>query len=290
MAAHQLTMKDLVLSAQKVLQFEHDHPEVVKGKKRGTFDHVQFFETMSKRTYSRDESWGQWMDFIEYSRRMERKRGWTVGQSSAKWKWWLQQPGIKSDMKGEDPGFEQRILLPKGDFAIIGTDTIEEKAIQIVGRRQKSISTEAFRSGLDNLGTGHQGVGGDFHSGVGSASLASVLSSSGAGTAFARAGSQPGLIELANAAAAKGEAELAARQAAVDRQEEAEAAAENGGSKRGAGQAAARGLGVTACANLSEAYRPGRSPAEEARGRLRYNSHAVAHGLTRQILMCSFEY
>ena len=231
MAAHQLTMKDLLLSAQKVLQFEHDHPEVVKGKKRGTFDHVQFFETMSKRTYSRDESWGKWMDFIEYSRKMERKRGWTVGQSSAKWKWWLQQPGIKSDMKGEDPGFEQRILLPKGDFAIIGTDTIEEKAIQIVGRRQKSISTEAFRSGLDNLGTGHQGVGGDFHSGVGSASLASVLSSSGVGAAFARAGSQPGLIELANAAAAKGEAELAARQAAVDRQAAAEVAAENGGSK-----------------------------------------------------------
>ena len=53
MAAHQLTMKDLVLSAQKVLQFEHDHPEVVKGKKRGTFDHVQFFETMSKRTYNK---------------------------------------------------------------------------------------------------------------------------------------------------------------------------------------------------------------------------------------------
>ena len=110
------------------------------------------------------------------------------------------------------------------------------------------------------------------------------------GLLFARAGSQPGLIELANAAAAKGEAELAARQAAVDRQAAAEVAAENGGSKEEQDKQQQEDLVSQRVPTFRIAYRPGRSPAEEARGRLRYNSHAVAHGLTRQILMCSFEY
>lgn len=78
-AAHQLTMKDPILSAQTVLQFEINHPEVVKGRKRGTFDHLSFWETYSKKTFTRDESVGKFMDFVEYSRKMERKRGWTVG-------------------------------------------------------------------------------------------------------------------------------------------------------------------------------------------------------------------
>ena len=69
MTAHQLTMKDPVLSAQKVLQFEADNPVVVKGKKRGTFDHITFHERFSKKTYSSDETMGKWMDFIEYSGR-----------------------------------------------------------------------------------------------------------------------------------------------------------------------------------------------------------------------------
>ena len=84
MAAHQLTTKDPAASARKVLAFERDSPAVIKGKKRGTFDHISFHETFCKKSYSSDESWGKHMDFIEYSRKMERKHGWSVGQSKAK--------------------------------------------------------------------------------------------------------------------------------------------------------------------------------------------------------------
>eukprot|EP00974_Lingulodinium_polyedra_P012156 1172868-Lingulodinium_polyedra.AAC.1 len=106
-------MKDPFLAAQKVLQFEQENPSVTKGKKRGTFDHITFHERMSKKTYASDESWGQLMDFIEYSRKQERKRGWTMGQSKAKWNWYLAQPNVVTDVKGEEAGFETRILVPK---------------------------------------------------------------------------------------------------------------------------------------------------------------------------------
>lgn len=80
MAARTPSMKDPVFSAQKVLQFNHEHPCLGQGRKRGTFDHNPFYEQYSKKTHSKDESWAKLMGFIEYSRKMECKRGWSVGQ------------------------------------------------------------------------------------------------------------------------------------------------------------------------------------------------------------------
>ena len=199
MTAHQLTMKGPVLSAQKALQFEVDNPVVVKGKKRGTFDHITFHERFSKKTYSSDETMGKWMDFIEYSRKMERQRGWSVGQSKAKWNWFLARPGIKTDMKGEEKGFEQRILCPKGDYSRVGTMSAEEKAIEIVSKRQKSISTEAWKDALGSLGAGHGAISTDSHSAA--ASDSAVIFGSGVCASFGKSGSIPNMLETAHGAA-----------------------------------------------------------------------------------------
>ena len=195
MASHQLTMKDPVLSAQKVLQFEADNPIVVKGKKRGTFDHITFHERFSKKTYSTNEIVGKKMDFIEYSRKMERTRGWTVGQSRAKWNWHLAQQGAQIDMRGEEPGFEQRILITKGDYSKVGTMSVEEKAIEIVSRRHKSIAAEAWKEALENLGTGHGNTASSFH-----ADTAAAFGNSSAVSAFTARGSQPNMLEAAHVA------------------------------------------------------------------------------------------
>lgn len=217
MAARTRSMKDPVLSAQKLLQFEHEHPCLGKGRKRGIFDHILLYEKHAQKTYSKDDSGAKWMDVIEYSRQMERKRGWPVGQSRAKWNWWLQQPGIKTDIRGEATGFEQRILLPKGDDAAVSTPSAEEKAIEVAGRRAKAILAEAFKESVDNLGAGHPGVLSDVHSG----SLAgpSAMPSVSTCTAFTKAGTLEGLIELANKAFvtnnAKAELEQAYRELAA---------------------------------------------------------------------------
>lgn len=200
-AAHQLTMKDQVLSAQKVLQFEVDHPECIKGKKRGCFDHIQFWETYSKRTYSKDEAWAKWQDFVEFSRRMERKRGWTVGQSRVKWNWYLSQPAcrVPRDMGGEEKGFEQRLLVPKGEFAIIGHSTIEEKALSIVGKRVKSITSDGFQDALADLGTGHSGLSNEFHDGAMAGQVACALGvRASIGNQFVKAGTKPRMVESAH--------------------------------------------------------------------------------------------
>lgn len=55
-------------------------------------------------------------------------------------------------MRGEEAGFEQRILLPKGDYAAVGTSSAEEKAMEVAGRRLNSISAEAFKEAVDDFG------------------------------------------------------------------------------------------------------------------------------------------
>lgn len=198
MKAHQDTMKDSLLSAQKVLQFEADNPVVCKGKKRGTFDHIAFYERHSKKSYSKSEMWGQYIDFIEYSRKMERKRGWTMGRSKAKWDFWLAQPGIERDNKGEEKGFELRLCIPKGDYAIVGTASEEEKSLEVHAKKAKGMTQERYKQLQDALGAGHGGTASSFHSGPGAGTAAAALGFS-AGMEFARPCQEPGLLEQARA-------------------------------------------------------------------------------------------
>ena len=65
-------------------------------------------------------------------------------------------------MTGEEEGFEQRLLLPKGDYSIVGTSSVEEKMLEVTSRKQKSISEASFIESVANLGSGHGGVRSDF--------------------------------------------------------------------------------------------------------------------------------
>ena len=167
MAAHQEVMSNDVWAATKILQFEQANPVVMRGRKRGTFDHVECLEAYKNMSCTTDMTKYKWMDFCEYSHRQASKRGWTVGQSKAKWNWMLAQPETKTNEEGEDEHNPTQILINKGGYAEIGTTSVQEKAMLIHSKRLKSITEAEFRAKMDNLGKGHNMFSGgqkSFHS------------------------------------------------------------------------------------------------------------------------------
>ena len=52
--AHTATMKDDVLAALKIVKYEADSPVTVRGKKRGSFDHCEFFHRYSTAQIKRE--------------------------------------------------------------------------------------------------------------------------------------------------------------------------------------------------------------------------------------------
>lgn len=172
--AHQNTMNNDIWAAMKVLRFEGENPIVVKGKKRGSFDHIQCYESFRKMSFSRDEAIFKWYDFCEYSHMQSRKRGWTVGQSKLKWNYLLSQQGVQINQDGEDPTAPTQILIKKGSYIAQGTMAMQEKTMEIMAKRCKNITEQDFQMKLANLSRGH-GMPADFHAATGE-SLASELS------------------------------------------------------------------------------------------------------------------
>ena len=143
MAAHRKIMACDTLSAHKVLEFVRLFPDVLPGKKRGNFEHVRFAEIYGSMTFSGEQSWGKFMCFIEFSRKMERKYGWTVQQCRVKWEFWKSK-NVASDMNGKVDGWPERMMIPKGDYSVAGSQFQHAKEMIAESKKSKSITEGDF--------------------------------------------------------------------------------------------------------------------------------------------------
>ena len=165
LAAHKKVSVSDTLSAHKVLEFARQFPEVTNGKKRGTFDHVRFCEVYAAITFSSEETHGKYMCFIEYSRKMDRKYGWTVQQARVKWTHWKAQ-GVANDQKGEVDGWSERLMIPTAQVSIAGERMEYSKQMIAESKRQKALTEADYQDGLLSIKSGHSGLkGNDLFSG-----------------------------------------------------------------------------------------------------------------------------
>ena len=152
--AHDKAMAQDDTAAMKILIFEKNHPEAIRGKKRGAFDHIGFSERYCKSTWSSDQRWGRWMDFVEFSEFMKKRRSWTVGQAKQRWDK-MKAAGKEVRNDGPEPDWPERMLISKGDYSIAGVTSAEEHAMELVSKKFKGMDNSQFTEVMANLGRGH---------------------------------------------------------------------------------------------------------------------------------------
>ena len=138
-----------------MLEFSRQFPEVVAGKKRGSFDHVRFSEVYAAISFTSDETHGRMMCFIEYSRKVDTKYGWSVQQARVKWSYWKGQ-GVASDQLGEVDGWPNRLMIPVAKISIAGERMEHSKQMIAESKRQKALTEADFQDGLLSIQSGHQ--------------------------------------------------------------------------------------------------------------------------------------
>ena len=147
LAAHRQVQSSDTLSAHKVLEFQRQFPDVVPGKKRGNFDHIRFSEVYAAISFSSEQSWGKMMCFIEYSRKMDRKYGWSVQQCRVKWATFKNR-GLQTDVKGEVEGWPERLMIPKGDFSVVGEQFEQSKQMIAESKSMKGVTEGDFHEAM----------------------------------------------------------------------------------------------------------------------------------------------
>ena len=167
MVAHKKVAVSDTLSAHKVLEFSRQFPEVVARKKRGSVEHVRFTEVYGAISFTSDETHGRMMCFIEYSRNVDKKYGWSVQQARVKWSYWKQQ-GVASDQLGEVDGWPNRMMIPIAKMSIAGERMEYSKQMIAESKRQKALTEADFQDGLLSIKSGHQNFkNSDVFTGVG---------------------------------------------------------------------------------------------------------------------------
>eukprot|EP00969_Alexandrium_andersonii_P063538 2797588-Alexandrium_andersonii.AAC.1 len=67
------------------------------------------------------------MDIIEYTKHMNRKRGWAPERAQSEWGRMKAIAAWPRDWQGMEPEFPLRLVIPKGDYCFAGQELFNDR-------------------------------------------------------------------------------------------------------------------------------------------------------------------
>lgn len=133
-------MADPIRGPAAVDQWTKDNPSGLPGKRRGGMETSQFVQSQGSRTSGGGEAKGKYMDFVEYTCYMERKRKWSTEESQKNWHRMKSIKAWPRDFKGEDTDDPLRLMIPKGDYVFAKMENFEDKSLVNASKAIKNLS------------------------------------------------------------------------------------------------------------------------------------------------------